>query len=100
MANDDFRFGISAQAQGLDLNQLLISRPESTYFMRLAADSIKLGLGRGDILLIEKGRTPVHHDLVVVGNQDSGELTVEKFSQTKPIEIWGVAIHLIRKLKP
>lgn len=100
MSNKDFRFGISSSAQGVDLNQLLVTHPLSTYFMRIASDIVELGLFAEDIVIVDRSLKPKKNDLVVVAAIDDPELKVIRFdSKIKELELWGVVEHVIRKVK-
>lgn len=100
MPGKDFRFGISSNVQGVDLHQLLITDALSTYFMRIATDISELGLLAGDIVLINKALKPKKTDLVVVSQADDPELKIIRFETiTSELEFWGVAEHIIRKLR-
>ena len=49
----------------LDLNQLCISRPAATYFVRAAGDSMKdAGILDGDLLVVDRSVTARHGDTV------------------------------------
>ena len=50
-----------------DLNDLCISNPEATYFVRVASDSM-IGdrIDRGDVLVVDCSREPVSGKIVVV----------------------------------
>lgn len=97
---DDFRFGISGSVRGVDLNQLLVSHPVSTFFMRVAEDLPSLDLLAADILMVDRSLLPKKNDLVVVGGEDP-ELRIIRFSDMKKesLELWGTVVHLIRKVK-
>lgn len=100
MPGKDFRFGISSSAQGVDLNQLLISHALSTYFMRIASDMPALELHAGDIALVNKALKPKKSDIVVVSRADDPELKITCFKDaTKELQLWGVVEHIIRKLR-
>jgi len=101
----------------LDLNRYLISDAPATFMVRVKGDSmIGAGIGEGDILVVEKGRTPVH-DQIVLAVID-GEFTVKRLHHRAgrlallpdnpayaPIEIhseqelavWGVVTACIKK---
>jgi DNA polymerase V len=60
----------------LDLNQLLISRPAATFFLRVAGDSmIDAGIFEGDILVVDRS-IEVKDGMIVVACVD-GEFTVK-----------------------
>ncbi len=97
---DDFRFGISGSVRGVDLNQLLVSHPVSTFFMRVAEDLPELGLLAADIVMVDRSVRPKKNDLIVAGGEDP-ELKIIRFSKAdkEPLELWGTVIHVIRKVK-
>ncbi len=100
MPGKDFRFGISSNVQGVDLNQLLITHALSTYFMRIATDMPELDLLAGDIVLVDRALKPKKNDLVVVSQEDDPELKIIKFEKIdSQLQLWGVAEHVIRRLR-
>ena len=100
MPGKDFRFGISSNVQGVDLNQLLITHAISTYFMRVASDMPEINLNAGDILLVDRALMPKPNDLIVASQTEDPELKILRFEQLdSEFEFWGVAEHVIRKLR-
>jgi len=103
----------------LDLNDLLVQRPSSTFMVRVAGLSmIKAGIEPNDILVVDKSEDVSHGDIVIA--VVDGELTVKRFSNIKghislisenksfpPIEfkdgseliIWGVVSACIKQFK-
>jgi repressor LexA len=99
----------------LSLDEFLIAKPEATFMLTVSGDSmIEAGIQPGDIVLVEKGRTPKKNDIVVA--QVDGEWTLKYFvrdrkgvrlepanSKYKPIipqqslQIGGVVTAVIRK---
>ncbi|MCP1438567.1 DNA polymerase V [Erwinia persicina] len=68
--------------QRLDLNDLLVQRPESTYYIRVSGDSMKdAGIDDGDLLVVDNGIAADHGDIVVAAV--NGEFTVKKL-QLRP----------------
>lgn len=52
--------------QRIDLNELLIHHPSSTYFVKAAGDSmIDGGISDGDLLVVDSSRTAQHGDIVI-----------------------------------
>jgi DNA polymerase V len=50
----------------LDLNQLCISRPAATYFVRAAGDSMKdAGILEGDLLVVDRSVAARHGDTII-----------------------------------
>ena len=70
----------------LDLNQLCISRPAATYFLRAAGDSMKnAGILDGDLLVVDRSITARHGDTVVACVD--GEFTVKILQLTPNIAL-------------
>ncbi|MEI2265905.1 translesion error-prone DNA polymerase V autoproteolytic subunit [Erwinia sp. CGal63] len=68
--------------QRLDLNDLLVQRPESTYYIRVSGDSMRdAGIDDGDLLVVDNGIIADHDDIVVAAV--NGEFTVKKL-QLRP----------------
>ena len=101
----------------LDLNKALISNPSSTFYARVKGESMSLaGISDGDLLIIDKSKTPSDGSVVVC--LIDGEFTVKRFEKHadvfflmpenpdfKPIKlnsenevkIWGVVTYSIKK---
>jgi DNA polymerase V len=100
----------------LDLNQYLIESPSSTFFFRVAGESmVGIGIFPNDLLIVDKSKTPKHNNIVVAVLDDglvikrlyqkSGQLMLLSendayppiiISEGQEFEIWGVvtsAIH-------
>lgn len=61
----------------LDLNDLLIKHPESTFYVRVRGESmVNAGIHDGDLLLVDRAVSPISGK-VVIANLD-GELTVKR----------------------
>lgn len=99
MASKDFRFGISSDVRGVDLNQLLVQHPLSTYFMKVAGDMPDLGLLTQDIVVVDRSLRPKKNDLVVAAVPEDPELKIVRFTTKSEFELWGVVTQLIRKLR-
>jgi len=67
--------------QRLSLDEHLIQHRESTFFMRVAGDSMRgLGIFNGDLLVVDRA-LPVTHGCVVIAVLD-GEFTVKQLLHT------------------
>lgn len=65
--------------QRLDLNDLLVQHPASTYFIKVSGDSMKdAGIADGDLLVVDKALTAGHGDIVVAAVD--GEFTIKNCS--------------------
>ncbi len=101
----------------LDLNKELISNESATFYARVRGDSMTLaGISDGDLLVIDKSKTPVNGSVVVC--LIDGEFTVKRLTKQgsqfylmpendkykaikiKPendVTIWGVVTYTIKK---
>jgi DNA polymerase V len=102
----------------LDLNDLLISHPSSTFFIRVIGDSmIDAGINSHDILIIDRSLTLTNNKIAVVRIND--EFTVKRVkldgthmvlmpanSKYQPItvtadmdvEVWGIVTFVIHQM--
>ncbi len=101
----------------LDINELVVRHPASTFFVRVEGDSMEgAGIFSGDVLVIDKSITPrdgcivvaaVYGEMVVkrlTSRGDTHELVSEN-AQYKPIVvtgnddcfIWGVVVGSVRQ---
>lgn len=101
----------------LDLNKELISNESATFYARVRGDSMTLaGISDGDLLIIDKSKTPINGSIVVC--LIDGEFTVKRLQKKgnqfflmpendnyqpikiKPendVTIWGVVTYTIKK---
>lgn len=101
----------------LDLNKELISNESATFYARVRGDSMTLaGISDGDLLIIDKSKTPANGSIVVC--LIDGEFTVKRLNKKgnqfylmpendnyqpikiKPendVTIWGVVTYTIKK---
>jgi len=103
--------------QRIDLNDLLVSHPSSTYFIKVSGDSmIEGGIGEGDMLVVDSSLKAKHGDIVVAALD--GEFTVKQlmlrpYLHLRPMnaacsiipipdadqfDIFGVVKHVIKTL--
>lgn len=120
-ADEGVRAGFPSPAQdymenSIDLNRDLVSHPESTFYARVAGDSmIDAGLRQGDILIVDKSLEPRSGDIAVcIVNGDFTVKTLELhadhvvllpandcykpmvISETDCFEVWGVVTYVIK----
>lgn len=105
--------------KALDLNELLIRHPSSSFFLRVEGNSMAgAGISDGDLLLVDRAVEPTDGRIVIA--VVDGELTVKRLRHTKtgqpylypenpdypPIAIseetdchlWGVVINVIKSV--
>jgi DNA polymerase V len=100
---------------GLDLNELLIRHPSSTFFLRVSGDSMTgAGIQHGDLLVVDRSLEASPGQIVVAVLDGAftlkrlvrhrGRLRLEAANSAYPplelhqcgdVQIWGVAIHVI-----
>lgn len=86
----------------LDLHQLLVQRPASTYLFRIAGGQWQdVGVFDGDIAVIDRAIVPKHTDIVAWWNHEHGEFQLSHYKQVpKGAEVFGVitaTVHQFRK---
>lgn len=66
----------------LDLNELLVKHPASTFFVRVEGDSmVGAGINSGDILVVDRSLEPADNKIVIA--IIDGELTVKRIRKMK-----------------
>ncbi len=101
----------------MNLEEYLIKNPQETFLLKVSGDSmIDAGIHEGDMVLIERGRQPKNHDIIVA--EVDGEWTLKyyekegarvrlipankKYSPIIPqteLKTGGVLVAVIRKYK-
>jgi len=102
----------------LDLNELMISKPAATFYVRVTGESMKnAGILPGDILVVDKSKNPIHNTIVIaiVDNEltvkrlikrgsvvqlmpENPDFDVMTFNNEMELSIWGVVTGVVRKL--
>ena len=103
--------------KSLDINDLVVKHPASTFFVRVAGDSMEgVGIFNGDVLVVDRSIAPSDNKIVVAAIY--GEMVVKRLSKKngkaalysenkkyKPIPIpenddcfiWGVVVGSVRQ---
>ncbi len=106
-----------ARGVALDLNELIIKHPVSTYYLRVEGDSmVGAGITHGDIVVVDKSLSPKSGDIVVAAVD--GDFTLKHLKRDgdkawlvaanpayPPIalheatdaELWGVVTYVIHQ---
>ncbi len=101
----------------LDLNQLLISHPAATFFVRVSGESmLDAHIHPGDVLVVDRALESKHRDIVIAIL--NGEFTVKRIlkkgkqiflapenksyppievSEEEDFQVWGVVTYVIHK---
>lgn len=102
----------------IDLNQLLIKNPATTFFAKVQGDSMKdAGINEGDMVIVDRSLTPSHHKIAVCFID--GEFTIKRvdfkkgkllliaenkeydpiiITEDNDFIIWGIVTNVIKKL--
>lgn len=80
-----------AGGRALDLNELLVKNPISTYYLRVDGDSMTgAGITSGDIVVVDKSLEAHSGDIVVAAVD--GDFTLKRLKK-QGSEVWLVAEH-------
>ena len=80
-----------ARSIALDLNELVVRHPVSTYYLRVDGDSMTgAGVTTGDIVVVDKSLEPKNGDIVVAAVD--GEFTL-KYLKRAGKQAWLIAAH-------
>jgi len=87
------------QALALDLNQLLVRRPSSTYLFRISGHHwASQGVYDGDVAVIDRALPARDSDLVIAW-QDSGFVVSRRRSLPDDCQPWGVITAVIHQFE-
>jgi DNA polymerase V len=96
--------GLARRGQGaqlaLDLNQLLVKHPSSTYLFRVSGHTwADQGIYDGDVVIVERARSAQTTDLVVTWHD--GSLAIDKRHRLPATtQVWGVVVTVIHQYHP
>lgn len=102
----------------LDLNELVISHPEATFYVRVSGDSmINAAISDGDIVVIDRARTAEHNTIVLAlldgaftikrlwKRDDTLFLVPEnpaydliRITEDRDFQVWGVVTYCIHRV--
>ena len=124
LLNNQVKAGFPSPAEDLggeriDLQDILMTHPQATYFMRASGFSmVELGISDQDILVVNRAKRPRHKHIVVASVD--GEFTVKRLwkrganlklqaaNPTYPdilprdgqtVEVWGVVTNAIKAMQ-
>lgn len=93
--NTSYRNDVNA----LDLNELVVKNPNSTFFMRVEGENwIKQGIYPGDVAVIDRSATPKKGDTVVA--EVDGDFELARLGSLEGREealVWGVVTHTVHR---
>ena len=83
----------------IDLNEVLIDNPESTFFMRVAdTNYLEYSIAEKDVLIIDKSILPKHNQLACITTD--GKFAIQRIDSDskEEIEIWGTITYVIKSV--
>lgn len=105
--------GETAGQIGLDVQQLVVPRPASTFFWKLGSDMQQPGWRSGDILVVDRALTPRHRDIVVAIVDEA--FVVRRFTTSagqprlqsldgapdvvQDVHLWGVVTFVVQRAR-
>ncbi|HSE29319.1 MAG TPA: translesion error-prone DNA polymerase V autoproteolytic subunit [Candidatus Saccharimonadales bacterium] len=79
-----------ARGVALDLNDLIVKNPISTFYVRVEGDSmVGAGINGGDIVVIDKSLNPKNGDIVIAAVD--GEFTLKHLKTEGRTKAWLIA---------
>lgn len=83
-------------ALALDLNQLLVRHPSSTYVFRISGHAqAEQGIFDGDVALIDRAISPRRGDLVISWQDD--DFSLWRFEKSSKVAPWGIVTAIIHQ---
>jgi DNA polymerase V len=82
----------------LSLDQLLVPRPNSTYFFRVEGHRWSdQGVSDGDLLIIDRAPRPTPYDVVVAWQDDF--VLCRHGSLSPTVQVWGVVTAVVHRYR-
>jgi DNA polymerase V len=83
----------------IDLNEVLVDNPNSTFFMRVADTNYKeYGIVQKDVLIIDKSILPKPNQLACVTTEGKFEIKRIEADSKEEIEVWGTITYVIKSM--
>ncbi len=90
---------VGSHARSLDLTQLLIHHPSTTFMMRLDSNVwARFGMFAGDIVIVDRSMTAQRQDVVVWCQEDDFVMTKLK-DVPEETSVWGTVSSVIHQFK-
>ncbi len=95
----------SYHEKSMNLQDLLVPHPETTFFMRAGSSYEEYCIQKGDIMVVDRGAQPSAKDLVIaVVNARRCLMRFEKLSRCSAgeedaIEVWGTVTSIVRPMR-
>lgn len=90
---------VGSHARTLDLTQLLVQHPATTFMMRLDSNVwARYGMFAGDIVIVDRSINPLRQDVVVWCQEDDFLMTKLK-DVPEHTPIWGTVSSVIHQFK-
>jgi DNA polymerase V len=82
----------------IDLNSVLVSNSESTFFIRVVDESFNdMEIHKNDVLIVDKSLIPNSNQLAVINSEGAFEI-VRINDTSKDVDLWGVITYIIKSV--
>ena len=83
----------------IDLNEVLVENPNSTFFMRVIDQNYKeFGIEENDVLIVDKSITPKSNQLACVTTEGEFEIKRIDTEEKEELQLWGTITHIIKSV--
>lgn len=79
----------------LNLQDVLVTHPAATFYMKAGADCPEAGVHKGDILVVDRSVKPKAGAVVVAVNEGQLRVQIIPTHSAQPLEVWGVITFII-----
>jgi len=88
-----------SDANALDLNELVVKNPNSTYFMKIEGEGwSNRGVYPGDVIVIDRSLQVKTNDLIVAEIDGTFEIAkAGDLGEDHEAKVWGVITHTVHK---
>ena len=81
----------------IDLNSVLVSHPDSTFFIRVKDDEyLEHGIDKKDVLIVDKSIVPKNNQLAIVILEGAFKVIRIGRESLDSIELWGTITYIIK----
>ena len=83
----------------IDLNEVLVEHPISTFYIRVVDDSfIEFNINIDDVLIVDKSRNPLKNQLAIISvDGDFKIIKIDGISE-REFNLWGVITYIIKSV--
>ena len=79
----------------LNLQDVLVTHPAATFYLKAGADCPEAGVRKGDVLVVDRSVKPRSGSVVVAVSRGELKVQVVPPRSAQPLEVWGVITFII-----